>query len=453
MEFSSVTLRIALATVPSARRWWVAYSGGVDSHCLLHALASIAAELPELIAVHVDHGLNPESERWAQHCASICAGLRVPYRLLQVKVQSDSGEGLEAAARTARYAALARVMAFGEVLFTAHHLDDQAETVLLQLLRGAGSRGLAAMPALAAFHAGYLVRPLLNHSRAELLAYAHAAGLAWVDDDDNLNQRHDRNYLRHQIFPLLQQRWPAAALTFARTATHQAEATSLLESLAAQDIAQLTRPRSNTLPVAPMLGLGPARARNLLRFWIRDNGHAVPSTAILERVLAEAAMARQDATPLISWTNSELRRYRNLLYLMKPLPDLPLPDWELEWNDLETPLRLHWGILTAQPLIGVGLSELARIQGITVRLRQGGERCRLAGTTHHRPLKDLWQAAGIPPWERTRTPLLFVNGVLAAVPGFGPCHCFQASAGEIGWKIEWQFTHGQIDQEYSRHRF
>ncbi|CAK0770812.1 tRNA(Ile)-lysidine synthase [Gammaproteobacteria bacterium] len=438
MNFSPTALRVALVGVPSARRWWVAYSGGLDSHCLLHALAGLASELPALSVVHVDHGLNSASGDWAQHCASICTQLQVPYRLLRVRIQPEAGKSLEALARTARYGALAQVMEPGEVLLTAHHQDDQVETMLLQLLRGAGPRGLAAMPALAPFHSGYLARPLLEYSRDALLIYARTVGLLWVEDDSNLDLRYDRNYLRHQVLPLLLQRWPAATATLTRATAHQADATYLLESLAKQDLPAVVGVRSDTLQVGALSALDPIRARNLLRYWIRGNGHEIPSAARLEQVLRGVVGARWDATPRLAWVGTELRRYRDLLYLMTPLPPLPAPDWEVKWQDLVVPLCLPWGTLTAQPMIGEGLAGSACIQGLTVRLRQGGERCRLVGSGHHRPLKDLWQAAGVPPWERVRTPLLFLGGELVSVPGIGLNHRFQAQPGDMGWKIVWQ---------------
>lgn len=432
--FNDNTLRLTLSTFPQAQRWWIAYSGGMDSHCLLHALATLASELPQLRAIHVNHGLNPASQTWARHCELVCHQLTIPYYLLTVTVPRSSAQGLEAAARTARYQAFAQLIDQNDLLLTAHHLDDQAETLLLQLLRGSGARGLAAMPLLTKFKHGYLARPLLKHSRAELLEYAQNQGLNWIDDDSNLNQHYDRNYLRHQIFPLLRQRWPSAAVTLARAAAHQAQTVALLETLATQDLAKITQPQPNILPISALIELNKERARNLLRFWMRSNGHQLPSTAILERILDEALTARWDANTLINWDNSELRRYRNLLYLLTPLPPLPLANWTTEWTDLSLPLILPWGQLKAEPSTALGLDATACQRGVNISLRHGGERCRLPNAAYHRHLKDLWQAAGVPPWERIRTPLLWINNQLAAVPGIGICHNF---CKESGLKIIW----------------
>ncbi len=450
MSFSPAALLTTLAHIPRAPRWWVAYSGGLDSHCLLHALSDLREQLPALAAVHIDHGLNAASEKWAAHCASVCEALQLPCQLLKVKVLPQHGESLEAAARTARYSAIAELMGPGDVLITAHHQDDQAETVLLQLLRGAGPRGLAAMPHVAPFYSGYLARPLLNHSRTDLRAYAEAKHLAWIEDDSNQDPRFNRNFLRHQVFPVLAERWPAVATTLTRAATHQAETALLLESLAHQDLPTILGPHPDTLRINPLLALGSARARNLLRYWLRHNGHSTPSADRLERVLTEVAGAKEDATPLLSWGDSEVRRYRDLLYLMPPLHPLPTPGWEVRWTNLDTPLQLPWGVLSAVLRTGTGLAESALHEGVTVRLRRGGERCQCAGSAHHRPLKHLWQEAGTPPWERVRLPLLFLRGELAAVPGIGTSHHLQAAPGENGFEVAWQPPRGRLRDSVAR---
>ncbi len=421
-----------LSQLPRASRWWIAYSGGLDSHCLLHAITEWAPKLPPLTAIHVNHGLNPSAAQWAAHCASVCAERQVPFQSLEVKVTPNPGESLEAAARTVRYSALAHCMGSGDVLLTAHHQDDQAETLLLQLLRGAGPRGLAAMPVLVPFYAGYLARPLLDDSRSALLAYARSVALSWIDDDSNAELRYQRNDLRHRVFPVLLKRWPGLSATLARSASHQAEAAQLLDVLAAQDLHTLLGPEPNTVQIPALLALGAARARNALRYWIRTTGHDTPTASLIERLLAEVVLAKRDAIPLLTWCDTEVRRYRDLLYLMRPAPPLPGPTWAIDWADLNTPLELPWGTLTAQWRVGAGIAESALAQGVTVRLRRGGERCRFVGNPHHRPLKDFWQEAGIPPWERLRTPLLFLGEMLVAVSGLGVCHDFQTPPGERG---------------------
>ena len=246
-------------------RYWLAYSGGLDSHALLHAMHGLRAQQRGIIlcAVHVHHGLRPEADQWAAHCMSVCAALEIPCQVLHVQARPAAGESPEDAARCARYQALRDVIGAGDCLLTAHHQDDQAETLLLQLLRGAGVAGLAGMPACAAFGTGLLARPLLSHSRAELRAYAERHGLHWVEDGSNAETGYDRNYLRHEILPRLRARWPATAAVLTRSAGHCAAATDLLQILAAQDLANLRGPVQRTLKIDRLQLLDAARQESL----------------------------------------------------------------------------------------------------------------------------------------------------------------------------------------------
>jgi tRNA(Ile)-lysidine synthase len=300
----------------------VAYSGGLDSHVLLHALSGLrAATGLTLRAVHVDHGLHPQSAAWAEHCRRVCAALDVVCRVERVQVARD-GDGLEAAARRARYAALAAGLGAGETLFTAHQRDDQAETLLLQLFRGAGVQGLKAMPASQAFGAGRLVRPLLDYSRASLLAYARAQGLRWIDDSSNVDTALTRNYLRHRVLPDVRARWPGVDAALARTARHAAEAAALLDALAETDLAACRHPAicAEGLSVPALRALDPARRRNLLRYWLRRRGFHPPQTRHLKEV--EAALSHDPASgqARIAWPGAELWRYRDTLCVMPPRP-------------------------------------------------------------------------------------------------------------------------------------
>ncbi len=439
LVFTPAELLPILATLPPASRWWVAYSGGLDSHCLLHALANLAPYRLRLAAVYVDHGLNPASSEWGRHGARICEALGVPYRVIPVQAAPQPGESPEAAARTARYGALAGVMAAGDGLFTAHHQNDQAETLLLQLLRGAGPRGLAAMPWLAPFPPGWLARPLLQVNRQALRGYGQSQGLVWVEDDSNGREDYRRNYLRQQILPRLTARWPGATATLARAAIHQGETADLLLTLGRMDLGAAARGNVLTLS-SNLIELPTSRLRNGLRSWIQDCGFLPPSSHVLEQLVTQVLPARWDATPCLSWPGAELRRYRDRLFLLSPLRPLPALTWEVSW-DFTEPLVLPWGgKLIAESISGDALLQSGEIaatgEGVTVRRRRGGEICRAPGRTHHHPLKDWWQQAGIPPWERERTPLLYQGGELVAVPGL--CQSYSPPPGETMWRIQWQ---------------
>jgi tRNA(Ile)-lysidine synthase len=417
----------------------VAYSGGMDSHVLLHAMAALRAELGVPVgAVHVNHGLQADATRWDIHCRSVCAGLGLACASLSVDARAGRGDSPEAAARAARYRALAGWLAPGHCLLTAQHRDDQAETLLLQLLRGAGVHGLAAMSGYGRFAGGTRLRPLLDVPRAALHAYAERAGLHWVSDPSNFDTGYDRNYLRHHVLPVLTARWPAAAASLARAAAHQAEAAALLDAAARQDLAAATGTAPGRLQLPAVTALPAARQRNAVRYWLRQLTGTTPSTAVLARILHDIPASRADACPGVRWDRHELRRYRDTLYLLRQLPP-PDPDVELTWS-LAAPLVLprKGGTLRAHAVTGAGMRRAALpAHGVRVGWRRGGERCVPVGRGQHHALKKLFQEYGVPPWIRTRIPLVFAGDRLAAVPGLWVCEPFAAGPGEAGVQIEW----------------
>ncbi len=402
-----------------ARRYLVAYSGGLDSHVLLHALQGL--EGPPIQALHIHHGLLSEADQWSAHCREVCEALGVDLTTLRVDARPEAGQSPEAAAREARYAALAEHMQVGDVLLTAHHRDDQAETLLLQLLRGAGPAGLAAMPPWTPFGPGWLGRPLLDFARESLRDYARRHRLHWVEDPSNRDSRYDRNFLRHELMPLIRQRWPGAGATLARAADLQAQSLELQDALARLDQEDARGERPETLSVSALNRLSPARRRNGIRGWLADKGLAPPPRARLEAILDTVLKADWDAVPRIAWTGAEVRRYRDDLFAMPPLA-VHDPRRIIAW-DPRQPLSIpDLGLtLDAAAIETQGLQLLECEAPITVRFRQGGERCRLPGQTHSRALKSLFQEAGVPPWERDRVPLIYVGGQLLAVWGYWTC--------------------------------
>lgn len=414
----------------------VAFSGGLDSCVLLHALVRLRAPLAlNLRAVHVDHGLHPHSSGWAAQARLTCERLDIPCAVERVQVTEIRGYGLEDAARRVRYAALARHVGPGEVLLTAHQADDQAETVLLHLLRGAGVHGLAAMPAIMPFHAGRLARPLLDFTRAQLAVWAVQENLSWIEDSSNQDLRLARNYLRHRVFPALEAHWPGAALRLARSAGLAAEAVELLDELAEADWNVCHGTEQSRLSVSALRGLPTPRLRNLLRYWLRRQGFQVPTTVHLDQVMAQVRHDPRSNRALIRWPGAEVRRYRDELMACRPHHE---PDSTLTifWNLPEVLEIPGIGRLHAEPARGCGLSR-ARIERapLTVALRRGGETCRLPGRAHHHKLKKLLQAAGIPPWERRRLPLVYADGELAAIGDRWVCEPFAAHGDEPGWKL------------------
>ncbi len=429
-------LRRCLDALPAGTRLKVAFSGGMDSHVLLHALAGreTVGNKGGLCAIHVNHGLHPEAGGWASHCERICRDLGVALEVVRVEVSDWAAVGPEAAARQARYAAFEQRLEPGDALLLAHHLDDQAETFLLQLLRGAGPAGLSAMPAEAALGPARLLRPLLEVSRDDIRDYASRHGLEFLDDPSNRELRYDRNYLRHEIMPRIQKRWPAAARTIARAAGHQASLARIARELGAKALGPADG--GVTLSCGALSGLSPDAARLALRAWLEGRGFTPPSKALLDRILNEVVGAAPDAEPLVAWPGAEVRRYQGALFVMSPLPPAE-PDRILAW-DGRHPLVLPQGRLSAMPAKGRGISAaLFSRDAVEVRFRRGGERCRPAGESRSTTLKAWFQRRGVPPWERDRSPLVFIGGELAAVAGGWVCDGYQCAEDEDGIMLEW----------------
>lgn len=388
----------ALGNALSAGPVLVGYSGGLDSSVLLHALHMQHAQ--DVRAIHVHHGLHPDAERWAEHCHHICTALGIPLIVARVPVDRDSGLGLEAAARNARYAAFAAHLQPGETLALAHHRDDQAETVLLRLLRGSGSDGLAAMAVQRAFASGVLWRPLLTIERAQLQAYAHTHRLQWIEDPSNAEHGPDRNFLRHRVLPLLAQRWPHASRVLARSAAVLGDDAALLREQTAQHLADVRGIDPHTLQVSALLRRDPRWRARVLRLWIEQlDLPPLPGDAPA-RIEADLLDARADAQPLYRWRDATMQRWRNLLHAGSARTSMSA-DWSTPWDGRE-PLLLP----TGDRLILAGPADCAFEPPLRVHTRRGGERLRLPGRTHHHSLQHALQQHGVPPWQRTRLPLL-----------------------------------------------
>jgi tRNA(Ile)-lysidine synthase len=439
MSFSPQRLAESLLALPPAKRYWIAFSGGLDSTVLLHAISAPEHRLQvPLTAIHIDHGLSPHAAEWSSHCASICEALEIPIELQRVNAQPEKGESPEAAARRARYAAIEGLINADEMLLTAHHQDDQAETLLLQLLRGAGPHGLAAMPVVRPLGSGWLGRPLLHFNRSELLAYARAEGLNWIDDPSNFDTGFERNFLRHELLPLLRERRGEIGAVLARSAEHFAEAAILLDTLAASDLAAIGDGENGSLPVVPLREMDRPRLRNLLRFWLKGRAIALPDSGRLGRIVDEVLCAAEDGQPLVEWPGVEVRRYRNRLYVISPLPVEP-ESQQVPWSSGdEVVLPDGLGLLEMKKQVGAGIRTTLWEQAeVTVRFRQGGENCIPRGRGQHHALKKLFQEAGVPPWWRSRWPLIYIDDDLAAVPGLFLCDPFAALADETGIDVCW----------------
>jgi len=399
-------LRANLPALDQTPRLSVAYSGGLDSTVLLTALVKLELEVP-VRALHVDHGLRAESPEWQAHCERYAGELAVEFETRRVHVD-PADQGIEAAARQARYAALAELLEHNEVLVTAHHADDQLETALLRLFRGSGVKGLTAIAERVPLGSGYLNRPLLNFSRAELAAQARQWQLVWLDDPSNQSLRFDRNYVRHEVLPSIVRRWPAAARAAVRLAAHMRDADEILKAMASMDLAGATDP----VPRGILRRLSPARQRNALRALVARQGLPLPGTAQLEELRASLAVTRADAETCVRWPGAEARVYRDRLYLLEPLEPVTPPESSLLAARWESE---HAGALWLERSTGPGLPDAWVRQGLRIRFRRGGESFRPLQRAHKRPLKRWLQDEHILPWMRNRIPLLYRDEQLVAV--------------------------------------
>ena len=404
---------------------------------LLHAISSHASHLKaDIVAIHVDHGLQSGSASWAEWCRARCVEFGVDFILHRVSVKVDKGESVEAVARHARYQAFEVEMNPGDILLTAHHRDDQAETLFLNLLRGSGLQGLAAMPEYRVFGPGFLARPLLSVGRDELESYLTQHVIDWIDDPSNAETTFDRNFLRHEVMPLLKSRWPAVSKTFARSASHCAEASTLLNVLSEGQLDDLIG-SDGSLDLVSFSQHDLSLRRLLMRQWLKSRGAPIPNTNRLERLFTEMVSASDGANPLVTWAEVEVRRYRNRLYCMAVETEPFQSEKNLNWQGRDAlALPGNGSLRITQGLGGIDPEQWRKAE-IEIRYRQGGELCCPAGRKGRRSLKKMMQESAVPPWLRERTPLIYLDGVLAAVAGVSICEPFAVPKDQQGLIIEW----------------
>jgi tRNA(Ile)-lysidine synthase len=438
---TDLTDRVAAFLAPRllrGRHVCVGLSGGRDSVTLLHVLVLLRQKTAlqtapfKLSALHVHHGLSARADDWAEFCRSLCISFDVPLRVVRVVVSGIADEGLEAAARRARYAAFGACRA--DWLALAHHRDDQAETLLLNLLRGAGAHGLAAMPEDRALNGGAvrLIRPLLGVSRQEIEHWLAAHALDWVEDDSNADTHLRRNFLRSEILPRLASTFPEPAAALARASAHLNEQAELADALAVLDARDAVEADTILLPAFNALPL--ARRSNLLRYQLRCHGLRMPDTRFLAEIVRQLAEASPAAAPEFSLDGAFLRVFRGRLHFGMSAVAACAP---LSWQG-EAVLPWAGGAVHFQTTDGVGLSRHRLAEApVSLRLRQGGERLQLAATRPRRPLKKLLQEAAVPVWEREQLPLLWCGDQLVWVGGVGGAAAWAAAPGEPGVQPVW----------------
>lgn len=417
----------------------VAYSGGLDSTVLLHAMHQLQSALDfQLTAMHVHHGLSANADDWARACEKNCASLSIPLIQLQVNVEKDSGLGIEAAARNARYQAMQTTTA--DFIVLAHHQDDQAETMLLQLARGAGVKGLAGMAEIDVKRR--LLRPLLNIARADLVSYAKQHQLQWIDDESNDDVHFDRNFIRHTLMPTFAERYQQITKTLARSAMHMADASAMLEELAELDATTMIDDEQQpygALKLAVFSQLSLARQKNLLRWWFANNQMSMPSAALLQQIIEQLHAERSDAAIKIKVAESlHLMRYQQFAYLVRAYESLPTMN--ILWQGEEEVVLPNHSRLFFNKRMGEGFAYQRGGSDIRLRIknREGGEYFKPDLTRPRRTLKHLMQTSQIPPWQREQLPLIFMDETLVIIPNVGVDAHLKAASHEMGLTVHWQ---------------
>ncbi len=405
-----------LQALTRSKKILIAYSGGLDSHVLLHLASQISqTNNYQIRAMHIHHGLQKVANDWVPHCQNVCDTLNISIEIQYLNLTIEKSKSLEDVARKARYAAFSESLQENEVLLTAHHQNDQAETLLLQLFRGAGVQGLAAMSRITVFGLGKHARPLLNYSRQSLVAYAKENKLDFIEDPSNKDSAFDRNFLRNKIMPELRERWPSIDKTISRSASIQAETKQLLDEYAEQDLLsiQSSPADSDKLTLSKFQNFSSAKQKLLIRYWITVNGFNPPSEKKLKHIFSDVVNAGEDSQPLVEWEGVEIRRYQDKLYIMKPLQDHNIKQ-VIEWENPQAILNIA---SLDYSLTALSVFQYDENSPITVRFRQGGEKL-----YHHKrgvniSLKNFLQESDVPPWLRSRIPLIYSGETLIKVAG------------------------------------
>ena len=438
-ELRDYVLTVIHANTSRGGKLCVGLSGGRDSVVLLHALASLGAALDrQLSAIHVNHQISPHADSWAEFCAQLCARLAVPLQIERVTVARHTGKGIEASARDARYKIFHNVDA-GAVLL-AHHLDDQAETILLQALRGAGLRGIRGMPLVRKTdqtNQPKILRPLLDVPREILIQYAKVNNLQWIEDESNADTHYTRNFLRHDVVPHLEKRMPHYRHSLSRLASHASEAQLLIDELAEFDL-QAAR-TTNGLRLATLRALTLPRLKNALRYHLIGCGLSTPTSRQLEEIVDQLLRHDSDSKTKVRWGDAMLYCHRDTIYFevaTQPIAETFHHIWRGEKN---ISLGNGLGCLSFEAAVGEGVSQQKLTSAdVTIRSRRGGERFQPNPKRPRRTLKNLLHEAGVPVWERARLPLIFCGEQLVWVPEIGVEYGFAADEGEPGWTITWR---------------
>ena len=420
----------------------VAFSGGLDSSVLLHSLVSIPEFKEKVFAIHVNHGLSPNSKSWIKHCDKFCSGLGVNFIPLTIELENSKTN--ENILRQARYEAFFSCLKQGDVLCTAHHQDDHIETILFRILRGTGIKGLAGIEKYSQMEGIDLIRPLISYSKKDLLDYGNKFNVNWIEDESNEDVSISRNFIRKKVIPNLKNdNWPEYKNSISYLSSKAKEANEILDEIAFLDLKRCASESLDRLSILKIKELSHARAMNVLFTWLGINTHLGVSNKITDQVYKSIVLASENSNPVVTFGKRgesgsfQIRRFNNFLR------HLPLTETETlsnkkvwKWNT-NNPLELPTGTLSMQLSLGKGISTQLTEPGISIKGRIGGERCKPEGRSKSQKLKKLFQEYRVPPWVRDRIPLVYVGDQLAAVSDLWVCEEFVAKKDERGIVLSW----------------
>ena len=417
----------------------VGFSGGLDSTVLLHLLnqyqkTQAKNQSFKLKAIHINHQLQKDADAWSDFCSQFCKNNNIPFQSINVDLVDTKKTGVEAAARNARYQAFSETLSDNDILLTAHHRDDQIETVLLHMLRGSGIEGAAAIDPISKFKHHYLLRPLLNFDRNQLKDYAEKENLQWIEDPSNAEVNFNRNYLRLEVLPLIEKRWPAYRQTIQRFSNNAKSATTVINDYISQDYMHCLNGEKNTLFINTLTQLSLEKRLMIIRYWIKQQNYSMPSESVLLQIHA-ALTAYDDANPLIEWGDAIVRRYRNEIYLL-PRKKISFQNQDYSFDTKKTLTINGLGKLGAQKIMGKGISDDYVNAQIKIIFRQGGEKCQPFGRKGNHSLKKLFQEYAVPPWQREKTPIIMIDNEIAGVVGLFYCETFATKKDESGFVFE-----------------
>lgn len=431
------TVRDFCESLGFEKTYWIAYSGGLDSQVLLSLMSELRKTHPiHLRAIHINHQLSLNANSWALFCSKNAEKHGVFLDIKSITIACESGDSLEEVARNLRYQTFKNTMSEGDILLTAHHQDDQAETFFLQLMRGSGVKGLAGMPAKKAFSNGIHGRPLLDFPREILQQYAEKTGLEWIEDESNFDKKFTRNFIRHDVLSVLKSRWPSVASTISRSVFHCSEAKNLLEDYAEILFPSVIGSQKNLLSISKLLEKKPAEQRLILRYWLEKNGENSADSKNIEYIQMHIAQSASDAQGFMSLKKTEIRRFRDDLFCLKTSMSERFFS-EKTWDFSDDLMLSATEKLSISRDKNRGLSP--SIDAVSIRFRQGGEVAHVRGKQRH-SLKNLLQEWGVPAWERDRIPLVYFEEKLISAVGYFIDPDYAAGENEIGLHLSFQIN-------------